>query len=159
MTETDPSLFWWSWWVQVAIAVVTISAVVVALFGQALRARFFPPRLALALVHPEGELTRFGNGHQVRYYHVRVRTPAAGRRPKACKLFFCSSKSRPLMVPSVSLGAATFLSHGGTSGCSPSRAPSVRMRTSTSVASARVESSSCTPYSFRLTFRPLGIHP
>jgi hypothetical protein len=72
VAEADSSLFWWSWGVQLAIAAGTIGAVVVALFGQALRSKFFPPRLNLALVRPEGELTRFLTGSQVRYYHLRV---------------------------------------------------------------------------------------
>ena len=68
--------FWWNWWVNLGVAVGTISAVVVALFGQAFRAKFFPPQLCLALRDPEGEATTArgadGNTERVRYYHLRV---------------------------------------------------------------------------------------
>lgn len=75
--------FWLNWWVNIAVAIGTISAVIVALFGQAFRAKFFPPKLALKLIHPEGEktkqrLTWFDGNQQkerwedVRYYHVQV---------------------------------------------------------------------------------------
>lgn len=76
--------FWWNWWVNVAIAIGTIATVVVALFGQALRLKLFPPRLKLLLANPEGERTpvlitwRDEKGEprerteSARYYHVRV---------------------------------------------------------------------------------------
>ena len=81
MTPEDQ--FWWNWWVSIAIALGTISAVLIALFGQAFRAKFFPPQLSLNVVHPEGEktkvrLTWFEDGKQkerwedARYYHVQV---------------------------------------------------------------------------------------
>jgi hypothetical protein len=75
--------FWWNWWISVAVAFGTIAAVFVALFGQAFRSRFLPPRLVLKLVKPEGEsakvrLTWVGQGEpkerweDARYYHIRV---------------------------------------------------------------------------------------
>lgn len=65
------------------MAVGTIAAVLVALFGQAFRSKFFPPKLSLSLVNPGGEktpvnLTWFENGEaksrleDARYYHLRV---------------------------------------------------------------------------------------
>lgn len=72
--------FWWNWWISAAVAFGTIAAVFVALFGQAIRSKIFPPRLALSLAEPEGEKgkvrrTEVGQGEQfedVRYYHLRV---------------------------------------------------------------------------------------
>lgn len=75
--------FWADWWVQFAVAVGTIGAVVVALFGQAFRGKFFPPLLSLSLADPRGELTEVrlawtdgGQTHErseaARYYHLRV---------------------------------------------------------------------------------------
>jgi hypothetical protein len=68
--------FWWNWWVTMAVAVGTLCAVIVALFGQAFRSKFFPPRLTLGLNTPDGEATmrRYSDGtsEQVRYYHLRV---------------------------------------------------------------------------------------
>ena len=76
--------FWWNWWVSIAVALGTISAVLVALFGQAFRAKFFPPRLVLQIARPKGEkikvqLTWFEKGEpkecweDARYYHIRVK--------------------------------------------------------------------------------------
>lgn len=70
-------------WVQVAVAVGTFCAVLVALFGQAFRAKFFPPQLSLRLADAAGELTTahltWMDNNQLqerrelaRYYHVRV---------------------------------------------------------------------------------------
>lgn len=47
--------FWMNWWVQLAVAVGTVGAVFVALFGQGFRAKFFPPKLSLSLPNPDGE--------------------------------------------------------------------------------------------------------
>lgn len=77
------SEFWWNWWVNLAVAVGTLAAVLVALFGQAFRAKFFPPKLSLTLLNPEGEKTRvhlrWQDGREIkermedcRYYHLRV---------------------------------------------------------------------------------------
>lgn len=83
---TTDAQFWWNWWVAVAAAFGTITTVVVALFGQAFRTKFFPPRLALQLLSPEGERTQvrlewYEHGvsgvaqsrmEDARYYHLRV---------------------------------------------------------------------------------------
>ena len=73
--------FWWNWSVNLAVAMGTLLAVVIALFGEKLRAKFFPPRLKLELLRQEGEktqLTRSTSGFvevvdDVRYYHLRTR--------------------------------------------------------------------------------------
>ena len=72
--------FWLSLIAQVAIAVGTIAAVIVALFGGWLRARFAPPKLTLRLETNDGvkipvNLTApDGNTRQTegRWYHLRV---------------------------------------------------------------------------------------
>jgi hypothetical protein len=72
--------FWWNWWVNFAVAAGTFLAVFVALFGEWVRARVFPPRFRLGLVRKEGErtqLTALVSGvstfiDDVRYYHLRV---------------------------------------------------------------------------------------
>jgi hypothetical protein len=77
------SEFWWNWGVNAAVAAGTFAAVLVALFGQAFRAKFFPPVLTMQLASAEGEKTvarlkREGKGevHETvedcRYYHLRV---------------------------------------------------------------------------------------
>ena len=66
-----------------AIAVGTLSAVLVALFGQAFRAKFFPPKLSVSLADTLGEATMLmipppsgsnesGRTTEARYYHLRV---------------------------------------------------------------------------------------
>jgi hypothetical protein len=47
--------FWWNWGVACAVAVGTLLTVVTALFGDKLRAYFFPPRLNVRLSRKEGE--------------------------------------------------------------------------------------------------------
>ncbi|HXF76019.1 MAG TPA: hypothetical protein VNN13_07995 [Methylomirabilota bacterium] len=79
----DASSFWWNWWINAAVALATFLAVLVALFGQAFRAKFFPPKLSLRLLNPDGEkavarLTWIEGGEtrermeDCRYYHLRV---------------------------------------------------------------------------------------
>lgn len=75
--------FWMNWWVQLVAGIATLLAVVVALFGQAFRGKFFPPMLYSTLADPKGERTRVRlrwiEGSQpterdedARYYHLRV---------------------------------------------------------------------------------------
>jgi len=79
MTPTQE--FWWNWGVQAAVAVGTIGAVVIALFGEAIRARLFPPMLVLDVARPEGLVgvvpTVDEHGHikgliPARWYHLNV---------------------------------------------------------------------------------------
>ncbi len=57
MPELSPQ-FWLNWWVQLAVALCTLLAVLVALFGQGFRVKFFPPRLSLTVADPDGEKTK-----------------------------------------------------------------------------------------------------
>jgi hypothetical protein len=78
------SQFWWNLGVNAAVALGTIATVFVALFGQLIRSKLFPPRLTLRLVKPEGEngkerrVVGFERGEphdeleDVRYYHLKV---------------------------------------------------------------------------------------
>jgi len=91
--------FWWNWWVQLAVAVGTIGAALVALFGERIRARWLPPRLRLTISKPEGVPTPVnlrwrdekGEEHQDtrpgRYYHVEVSNAARGS--KATQVHIC----------------------------------------------------------------------
>jgi hypothetical protein len=75
---THDQQFWWNWWVNLAIAVGTIGAVAVALFGQKWQAKLLPPLLTLTLGLKEGEKTQLRNQadgtfvDDVRYYYLRV---------------------------------------------------------------------------------------
>lgn len=73
--------FWWNWWVQAAVAVGTIGAVFVAIFGKPIRSKCFQPRLEVALKNEVGERTprtigRLPDGQwrfeESPYYHLRV---------------------------------------------------------------------------------------
>jgi len=69
--------FWWNWWVNFAVAAGTLLLAAIALFGDKLRARFFPPRLELRIRAPEGEKTPLTdqNGKfldDARYYYILV---------------------------------------------------------------------------------------
>jgi hypothetical protein len=71
--------FWWNWWVQFGVAVSTLTAAIVALFGEAFRRKFFLPKLELALLGSEGEKTEVVSTEgttrksaAVRYYHLQV---------------------------------------------------------------------------------------
>jgi hypothetical protein len=77
--------FWLNWAVNALTAVATVGAVVVALFFDRMRARFFPPLLNLQLINPKGVRTTVRltspDGSQRdeagRYYHLRA---SNGRR-------------------------------------------------------------------------------
>jgi len=77
--------FWLTWGVNLAVAVATILVVVAALFGDLLRAKWFPPQLKLSVLNRNGEkcpLTirsagiTLGSVHerteQARFYHLQV---------------------------------------------------------------------------------------
>ncbi len=75
--------FWLNWGIQFLGVVATFLAVVVALFGDALRAKYFPPVLRLALADESGEKTTrrtvfesYGKQKHIdqdaRYFHVVV---------------------------------------------------------------------------------------
>jgi hypothetical protein len=55
---SNAAQFWMSWGAQIAVAIGTVGAVLVALFGQGFRAKFFPPQLSLTLADPYGEKTK-----------------------------------------------------------------------------------------------------
>lgn len=96
---SDECRFWLDWVVNALIAVGTIGAVIVALFGERLKARFFPPRLRVSLVNPLGVKTpvlltwtdeRGAEQRSTkpgRYYHVQVEN--AARWPKATQVQIC----------------------------------------------------------------------
>ena len=73
----------WRIVLDVAAALGTVSAVLVALFGQAFRAKFFPPKLSLSLADVLGEGTHVmlvpppgvqsePRSEEARYYHLQV---------------------------------------------------------------------------------------
>lgn len=80
---SDDCQFWLTWVVNLLIAVGTIGAVFVALFGERLKSKFFPPVLHLELLNVQGvrtpaQFTWVENNEAkqrmgwARYYHLRV---------------------------------------------------------------------------------------
>ena len=85
--------FWWNWSVNVAVAIATLGAVLVALFGDWIKAHLFSPKLNVSLRNTFGDKTKTRlewfdeNGLRQsrmadsRYYHLAVsngvRWPAA----------------------------------------------------------------------------------
>src|SRR5262245_38395665 len=110
----DPT-FWWNWWINAAVAFGTISAVIVALFGQAFRDKFFPPRLTLRLVTADGELTiaraAGATETRVRYYHLRVANSRSWSPATEVQVFLLqveepgpSGEFRPIWIGDVPFG-------------------------------------------------------
>ena len=75
--------FWWNWWVNFGVAIATLGAVFVALFGDWIKSRLFSPKLVLNLRNAIGEKTTVTSqwqtdlglqqrNEEARYYHVRV---------------------------------------------------------------------------------------
>ena len=75
--------FWWNWWVSLGAAIATLAAVLVALFGDWIKAYLFSPKLALSLRNATGEKTTVTlqwqtdqglqqRTEEARYYHVQV---------------------------------------------------------------------------------------
>jgi hypothetical protein len=54
---TDDWQFWMNWSVNVVVAVGTVGAVIVALFGSGIQARLFAPKLVLMIDNPHGDAT------------------------------------------------------------------------------------------------------
>jgi len=61
--------FWWNWWIQLAVAIGTIGAVILALFVSLRKPK---PQLKLKVLRAEGEPTRLNSGEDVRFYHLHV---------------------------------------------------------------------------------------
>ncbi|MGA1843364.1 MAG: hypothetical protein ACMUIS_02240 [bacterium] len=64
--------FFWYMVAQWAVAAGTIFVAIVALWGHMIRARWFGPKLRLALKNPKGEISMFSDGVVSRYFHLRV---------------------------------------------------------------------------------------
>ena len=91
--------FWWNWWVNVIIAAATVSAVLLALFGDIIKARLFHPKLALRLKNSTGEKTKVfyktksSDGRDIqteedaRYYHLILSNNARWSKSNNTQVF------------------------------------------------------------------------
>jgi hypothetical protein len=80
-TDSTTVVEYWSLsasdWIQIAIALLTFVAIIIALFGDWLRTKWFQPRFAIRLTKEKGEPVdvRVGQAQPVvpaRYYHITV---------------------------------------------------------------------------------------
>jgi hypothetical protein len=96
---TDDYKFWLDLLINVLIAAGTVGAVLVALFGERLKAAMFRPKLQLSIPRPQGVATPVSVAHtsetmetktrieKGRYYHVEVRN--LSRWPNATQVQIC----------------------------------------------------------------------
>jgi hypothetical protein len=89
---TDGWQFWMNWSVNLVVAIGTVGAVIVALFGSGIQARLFAPKLVLTIDNSHGDATPVtvtaptgeSRTEQARYYRLRVSNPK--RWPKATQV-------------------------------------------------------------------------
>jgi len=77
----------WSIFINVLIAIGTISAVIVALFGNRIQNKIFRPKLSVVVLDGKGDLTKFTNGSRVIYYHLRFINEKKSVTIKNCKVY------------------------------------------------------------------------
>lgn len=62
----------WSLIIQLLTAIGTISVVIIAIWGNWITMKLTPPKLKIVSLNTRGELTQFGNGTRVIFYHLKV---------------------------------------------------------------------------------------
>ncbi|TAL72825.1 MAG: hypothetical protein EPN88_04660 [Bacteroidetes bacterium] len=62
----------WNLAVNIIVALGTVGAVIVALFGDRIKNLIFRSKLSAEVVDPRGELTNWGDGRRVIYYHLKI---------------------------------------------------------------------------------------
>jgi hypothetical protein len=92
-----PEGFWWNWGATVAQSIVTLLAVLVALFGEWARTRipFLQPKLSIDLKDSVGTLSGFGEPREpARYYYLRVYSPRRWPKPTETQVFVVRIEAR-----------------------------------------------------------------
>lgn len=92
--------FWLNWWVNLGIAFATFAAVIVALFGDTLKAWLFPTKLKISLRNSKGEKTKIEYDQKdsnigiithysvdARYYHMIVKNQSRWRISNQTQVF------------------------------------------------------------------------
>lgn len=69
--------FWWNWYVNLAVAIGTLGAVLVALFGARWRARLFVPKLKVDLLEQFGEAT-----------DTEITSPEGNKRTEKARVYY-----------------------------------------------------------------------
>lgn len=94
--------FWMEWLVQVVIAIATIAAVIVALFGGWLRSRLASPRLHLSLVSRRGVQVPSVLSHadgtkeetKSRWYHLKLENQRRWAPANQCHVYLVTYEER-----------------------------------------------------------------
>lgn len=75
--------FWWNWGIQCVVAIATLMAVSVALFGDWIKARLFQPRLELSLKATRGESTV-----------ATLQAPNGDVRQECCRMYHVTATNK-----------------------------------------------------------------
>ena len=59
-------------WAEISVAISTFLAVLIALFGDVLKAKLFSPKFTISLKNKAGELNKTNGGISTRYYHLVI---------------------------------------------------------------------------------------
>lgn len=62
----------WALLIQALIALGTIAVAIIAIWGDFIRSKFAPPKLAIQPHNLRGTVTRYTNGPRVLYYHLKL---------------------------------------------------------------------------------------
>ncbi|TSA52523.1 MAG: hypothetical protein D4R45_06930 [Planctomycetaceae bacterium] len=68
----DKSQFFWYMVCQWAMVVGTLLLAIIALWGHIIKGRWLGPKLKIALKDPKGNKSKFSDGVNSRYFHLRV---------------------------------------------------------------------------------------
>lgn len=98
----------WNLFSNFLIAIGTIGAVLVAIFGNWIKQRIFSAKLDVQVLNEEGELTSYTNNEQVIYFHLKVINLRKSVIVKNCRIYLKKIQKRqadsefhdlPLSVP------------------------------------------------------------
>lgn len=76
----------WNLVIQLITSIGTITVVIIAIWGDWLKAKLTPPKLKIVTLNTRGELTKFGNGRRVYFYHFKVINSRPWTIAKNCKV-------------------------------------------------------------------------
>lgn len=76
----------WNLIIQLITSIGTIAVVIIAIWGDWLKAKLTPPKLQIVTLNTRGELTKFGNGTRVFFYHFKVINSRPWTIAKNCKV-------------------------------------------------------------------------
>ena len=87
-------LSWPKFVVQVFVAIGTLGAVFVAIWGEWFRSRFAAPRLSIEIANPRGVLSQGAEGRRTIHYHLRVRNSRPWATARRCRVLLREVRRR-----------------------------------------------------------------